>query len=55
MTMVLKGEKMKDRKIALITGGARVIGFASAKALWEDGFVIILADINRQELAKATE
>ncbi|MDG2406526.1 MAG: SDR family NAD(P)-dependent oxidoreductase [Paracoccaceae bacterium] len=46
---------MKDRKIALITGGARGIGFASAKALKEDGFVIMLADINKEELAKATE
>ena len=46
---------MHDKKVALITGGARGIGLASAKALKEDGFAIILADINEEALAKATD
>ena len=46
---------MQYKKIALITGGARGIGFASAKALKEDGFAIILADINKETLAISAE
>ena len=42
---------MQDKNIALVTGGARGIGFASAKALKEDGFKIILADIDKEALA----
>lgn len=36
---------MSDRKRVLITGGAQGIGLASAQALAEDGFEVILADI----------
>lgn len=36
---------MSDKPIALITGGAQGIGYASAQALAEDGYYIVLADI----------
>ena len=35
-------------KIALVTGGARGIGFAIAKALAADGAVPVIADLNEQ-------
>ena len=44
---------MTDRKIALITGGARGIGYACAEALQEDGCKIILADVNADGVAEA--
>ena len=37
---------MTEKPIALVTGGAQGIGFACAEALANDGFRIILADIN---------
>ncbi|MDE0694253.1 MAG: SDR family oxidoreductase [Boseongicola sp.] len=37
---------MTERPIALVTGGAQGIGHACAEALANDGFRIILADIN---------
>lgn len=37
---------MDEAKIALVTGGARGIGLASAEALAEDGHWVILADID---------
>lgn len=37
---------MTDRPIALVTGGARGIGYACAEALAEDGARVVLADIN---------
>lgn len=37
-------------KIALVTGGAQGIGLACAEALSEDGFQIILADINGEKV-----
>lgn len=44
---------MTDRPLALITGGAQGIGYACAEALKEDGFDIILADINGDGVAEA--
>ena len=46
---------MQDKNIALVTGGARGIGFASAKALKEDGFKIIIADIDKEALAMSAK
>ena len=46
---------MTQKPIALITGGAQGIGYASAVALIEEGFDIILADINGEGVAKAAE
>lgn len=44
---------MADKSIALVTGGARGIGFACAEALAEDGHFIVLADIAGAEDAAA--
>ncbi|WP_191602116.1 SDR family NAD(P)-dependent oxidoreductase [Marinomonas algicola] len=41
------------QKIALVTGGAQGIGFACAEALAEDGFKIILADIQEDVVQAA--
>ena len=46
---------MTDQKIALITGAAQGIGLASAQALAEDGFRVILADINAAGVADAAQ
>jgi len=53
--MAMKDDLMQVKNIALVTGGARGIGSASAKALKEDGFAIIIADINKEALAKTKE
>jgi NAD(P)-dependent dehydrogenase (short-subunit alcohol dehydrogenase family) len=42
---------MSDQPIALITGGAQGIGYASAEALAEDGSKIIIADLNAEKAA----
>lgn len=42
-----------DRPIALVTGGARGIGFACAQALAEDGARIVLADIDADGASRA--
>lgn len=42
-------------KIALVTGGAQGIGLACAEALAEDGFQIILADINADKVREAAK
>ncbi len=44
---------MTDRPIALITGGARGIGLASAEALAEEGARIVLADIDGAAVREA--
>lgn len=44
---------MSDQKIALVTGGARGIGYACAEALAEDGARIVIADIDGAEDAAA--
>jgi glucose 1-dehydrogenase len=46
---------MTDRSIALITGGAKGIGFACAEALAEDGYRIIITDIDLDAGRKAAE
>lgn len=46
---------MTQKPIALITGGAQGIGYASAVALIEEGFDIILADINGEGVTKAAK
>lgn len=44
---------MTDRKIALVTGGARGIGFACGEALSDDGFFVVLADIDEAGVKEA--
>jgi len=46
---------MSTQPIALVTGGARGIGLASAKALSRDGFRLVLADLDGAEVDKAAQ
>jgi len=46
---------MTSQPVALVTGGAQGIGYASACALAEDGMHVILADINADGVAAAAE
>ena len=46
---------MTGKTLALVTGGAQGIGYACAEALMEDGFEVILADINAEGVAKAAK
>jgi NAD(P)-dependent dehydrogenase (short-subunit alcohol dehydrogenase family) len=42
-----------DKKIAVVTGAARGIGFATAEALAEAGALVVLTDMNAELLDKA--
>ncbi len=44
---------MSENKIALVTGGARGIGLASAKAIAKDGTKIVLVDLDAEGVAAA--
>ncbi|MEH6740227.1 MAG: SDR family NAD(P)-dependent oxidoreductase, partial [Sulfitobacter sp.] len=44
---------MGDKPLALITGAAQGIGYACAEALEEDGYGVILADINEDGVMAA--
>lgn len=46
---------MTEKPIALVTGGAQGIGLACAQALSEDGYRIVLADIQNEELGRAVQ
>ena len=46
---------MTAKPIAVITGGAQGIGYASAEALIEDGFDVVLVDINAERLETAAK
>lgn len=46
---------MKNKKVVIITGAAGGIGLATAKKFAENGFCIVLADINQDGLHKARE
>ena len=53
--MDTKDNTMPEKPLALITGAAQGIGYASAEALTEDGFDVILADINADGVKKAAQ
>src|SRR3984893_685949 len=44
-----------DGRIAVVTGGARGIGFETVKALKENGATVVIVDINREAGTKAAE
>jgi NAD(P)-dependent dehydrogenase (short-subunit alcohol dehydrogenase family) len=46
---------MTDKTIALITGGAQGIGFASAEAIAESGARVVLVDINAERVTAAAK
>jgi len=46
---------MNDKSIALITGGAKGIGLACAQALSNDGFRVVITDIDTESGIKAAQ
>lgn len=46
-------EKEFSRQIAVVTGGAQGIGFATAKRLAEDGACVVVVDLNEGKLQEA--
>ncbi|GAA6208646.1 SDR family oxidoreductase [Cognatishimia sp. WU-CL00825] len=46
---------MNDKPIALVTGAAQGIGYACAEALAEDGYRVVLSDINEAGAKAAAE
>src|SRR4051794_41108006 len=48
-------ERGKDDRVAVITGGASGIGFATAALLARSGWSIVLADIEEPALKQASE
>jgi len=51
----MKMDDKGNRKVALITGGASGLGFATAKRLLRDGMSVALADINPDQLKNAVQ
>jgi NAD(P)-dependent dehydrogenase (short-subunit alcohol dehydrogenase family) len=46
---------MSEKKLALVTGAAQGIGYACGEALKEDGWDVILSDVNEGALPEAVE
>jgi NAD(P)-dependent dehydrogenase (short-subunit alcohol dehydrogenase family) len=47
--------QMTERRVAIVTGGARGIGLAVAKALARDGTAVVLGDVDEAEARAAAE
>ena len=49
-----KGEKMKrlENRVAVVTGSAQGMGLAIAKALGDDGALIVITDVNEAQIEK---
>lgn len=47
--------RLMEGKVALVTGAAQGIGFATAKAFAEAGASVALADVNEDQISKAAE
>lgn len=43
------------QKVALVTGGSKGIGYAAAKALYQMGYVVIVAARNEQQLVECAQ
>lgn len=52
--MYLEGFKL-DGRLAVVTGGAQGIGFASAQALGEAGARVVIADLDRERAIEAAD
>ena len=46
---------MSERRVAIVTGGARGIGLAVAKALARDGLAVVIGDVDEAEARAAAE
>ena len=42
-------------KVAIVTGGAKGIGFGSAQRLLEDGATVVIFDVDEKAIASAVE
>ena len=46
---------MTENRVALVTGGARGIGLAVARALAQNGLAVVIGDIDEAEARRAAE
>ncbi len=50
-----KNQENSAEKVAIVTGSARGIGFEIARVMCEDGYAVMLSDVNEEGLQKAKE
>ncbi len=51
----LPGLRGDDQKLALVTGASGVLGLATARALIDDDYRVIMVDLDQQKLAGQAE